>query len=47
MPQEPTGAYTTYPEAFEKLLKELEFPTENEAVKRMLLSMTINSLLHY
>jgi hypothetical protein len=25
----------------------LDFPVENEAVKRMLLSFTVSSLLHY
>jgi hypothetical protein len=44
---EEKGEYTQYPEAFERLLKELNFPTDNEAVKRVLLSITINSLLHY
>ena len=42
---EEKGEYTEYPEAFERLLKELNFPTDNEAV--VLLSITINSLLHY
>ena len=40
---EEKGEYTQYPEAFERLLKELNFPTDNEAVKRVLLSITINS----
>jgi len=44
---EEKGEYTQYPEAFERLLKELNFPTDSEAVKRVLLSITINSLLHY
>ena len=47
MPEEQKGEYAAYPEGFEKLLKELQFPTDNEAVKRVLLSMTVNSLLHY
>lgn len=34
---EEKGEYTQYPEAFERLLKELNFPTDNEAVKRVLL----------
>jgi hypothetical protein len=41
------GEYASYPEGFEKLVKELDFPVENEAVKRMLLSFTVSSLLHY
>ena len=44
---EEKGEYTQYPEAFERFLKELNFPTDNEAVKRVPLSITINSLLHY
>ena len=39
--------YSQYPEGFERLLKDLKFSTEDEAVKRMLLNTTISSLLHY
>lgn len=39
--------YAKYPEGFEKLLKDLKFPTEDEGARRMLLNATISSLLHY
>lgn len=39
--------YENWPEAFEELLKDLKFPNDNDAAKRMLLKMTISSLLHY
>lgn len=45
--QKEVKTYETWPEAFEELLKDLEFPSEDENAKRMLLKMTISSLLHY
>lgn len=39
--------YESWPEAFEELLKDLKFPSDDDVAKRMLLKMTINSLLHY
>ncbi len=41
------GEYAAWPEGFEKLLKELRFPSEDENFKRMILKTTISSLLHY
>lgn len=44
---EEVGEYARYPEGFEKLLKELKFPSEDENFKKMILKTTISSLLHY
>jgi len=41
------GEYSSYPEGFELLLERLKFPTEDENMKRMMLKMTVSSLLHY
>lgn len=41
----PDGEYATYPDGYEKLLKDLHFPTEDEAMKRMLWQMAVGFLL--
>lgn len=45
--QQPDGLYTSYPEGYERLLKDLDFHTDDENVKRFLLKFTVSSLLHY
>lgn len=45
--QSEVKTYESWPEAFEELLKDLKFPTDDENAKRFLLKMTISSLLHY
>lgn len=45
--QKHEGIYASYPEGYERLLKELDFHTDDENVKRFLLKFTVSSLLHY